>query len=118
MNLRHALLLMLAVPVAAVGGLRDPTRPPMPQAPASAVVRESLPSVSALFISASSRKALVNGRLVQVGDSVDDGKIEAVSADGVIWRRRGTAHELLLPRSLANFKKPAAGPARVDNGVP
>ena len=118
MNHRFAPVMMLLAPLAAAGGLRDPTRPPMPQAPAGAVVSKPLPTVTALFISGDTRKAIVNGRLVQAGDSLSDGKIEAVSAGGVIWRRHGTAHDLQLPRTLANFKKPAAGPARSDNGAP
>ena len=117
MKHRAVLLWVLMSPLAGADGLRDPTRPPMPEAPAGAVHSEPLPVVTALFISGDARKAIVDGRLVQPGDSVSDGKIEAVSADGVIWRRRGTAHELQLPRTLANFKKPAAGPARSDNGA-
>jgi MSHA biogenesis protein MshK len=115
---RHAALaLILLAPLCGAGELRDPTRPPAPPAAAGAVVREALPAVTAVFISAASRKAIVDGRLVQAGDSLDDGKVEAVSASGVIWSRRGVRRELQLPRALANLKKPATGPARADNGV-
>ena len=117
MNKRAALILLLIAPVAGADGLRDPTRPPMPAAPSITMHSEPLPMVTAVFISADSRKAIVDGRLVQAGDSISDGKIETVSADGVVWRRHGAAHELQLPRTLANFKKPAAGPARSDNGA-
>jgi hypothetical protein len=112
-----ALTLILLAPLAGADGLRDPTRPPLPTAPAGVPHSEPLPVVTAVFISSDSSKAIVDGRLVKAGDSISDGTIEAVSAEGVIWRRRGAAHELPLPRTLANFKKPAAGPARTDNGV-
>jgi len=98
-------------------GLRDPMRPPAPAVTRGAAVHDSFPAVSAIFVAGDTRTAVVGGRLVRVGDEIDEGKIEAVSAGGVIWRRRGVAHELLLPRSSFSFKKAATGPARTDNGV-
>jgi len=112
-----ALALMLVWSLAGADALRDPTRPPMPQAGPGAVVHEPLPAVTALFISGETRTAIVDGHLVRAGDSIGDGKIEAVSANGVIWRRRGVAHDLQLPRAAAHFKKRATGPARTDSGV-
>jgi hypothetical protein len=117
MNLRAALALMLFSPLTGADGLRDPMRPPMPPAPPVVAVHEALPAVTAIFVSGQTRKAIVGGRLVHAGDSLGDGTVEAVSADGVTWRRHGFAHELQLPRASASFKKPATGPARTDNGV-
>ena len=113
-----AFALMLICAPGFADGLRDPMRPPAPAATPGAVIHDSLPAVSAIFVAGDARVAVVSGRLVRAGDEIGDGKIEAVSADGVIWRRRGVAHELLLPRPSARFKKPATGPARTDNGVP
>jgi len=117
MNSRYMFALTLFACLAGADGLRDPTRPPMPQQAPGAVAREPVPTVTAVFTSGESRKAIVAGRLVKAGDSIGDGIVESVTDGGVIWRHRGAAHELLLPRPLANFKKAATGPARTDNGV-
>jgi hypothetical protein len=108
---------LLLSTVAGADALRDPTRPPQPRAVRGTVLHESLPAVSAVFIGPERRKAVVDGRLVQAGDLLNEGTIESVSAEGVIWRRRGVAHELPLPRASTNFKRPAVGPARNENGV-
>ena len=117
MNRVVAFALTLASALANADGLRDPTRPPLPQSARSVIVHEALPEVSAVFSSGKRRKAVVDGRLVQAGDALNNGTIESVSADGVIWRCHGVTHELLLQRAPANFKKPAMGQARIDNGA-
>jgi len=110
---------LLIVPLA--GGaqtLRDPTRPPLPVAAHRDTVRDSVPRLSGIFTSGERRAAIVNGRLVHAGDSVDQLAIEAVLADGIRYRQAGVAHALYVKRANPTFKKPAAAPIRVVSGVP
>ncbi len=118
MRLPLVMIGILVASLAGAEGLRDPTRPPQPRAAARAVVRNQMPAVSAIFTRGTDRKAIVDGRLVKAGDAIGGGRIEAVSADGIRWVRKGIAHELRMNAAAANFKKPAAGAPRVANGVP
>jgi hypothetical protein len=105
---------VLLAPLAPAGASRDPTRPPF--APVAAR-REPPPVLSAVLSSGSRRGAILNGRFVRSGGSVDGYSIEAVLADGVRYRHAGRTGELRLPQTLTMIKKPASGPARATSGA-
>ncbi len=70
--------------------LKDPTRPPAPIAPAKhREQHQSLPVVSAIFISATRRVAVFNDQPVHEGDSVGVYRIETITATGVHYLSAG-----------------------------
>ena len=88
-----SLLLACALLLSARGAsgepLQDPTRPPGWTAtgavavPAAAAVEAPVFAVSMLKLSPSLRLAVVNGRSVREGDTVDGATVVAIAADGV-----------------------------------
>jgi len=119
-----ALLNGAAVSAALATGmpLRDPTRPPQPAAAHARAAGPSVPVVSAILArdgadGAKLRKAIVDGRWVRAGDEIAGGRVQAISADGVRWMRRGQVHELRVTTSNSTIKKPAAQPQGAK-GVP
>jgi hypothetical protein len=110
----------LAVPALA-GEMRDPMRP------AGAVTSARPAPVSSLklegLISGSKRVAIINGRLVQAGDSIVGARIIEVFATGVRYERAGRIQTVTLPvvqtnvsvRVARSSKDPAArDPASKD----
>jgi hypothetical protein len=97
------------------GELRDPMRPPQralkPHGGAAGA-----PVVSALFIGATHRAAIVNGRLVHEGDRLGAYTIVAVLDDGIRYQSRGVEREQRLVATDSHIKKPAASVARLVNG--
>ena len=80
----------------AAAGLKDPTLPPPVAAPAHAARKAApVPQVSAIFLSASRRVAIFDGKAVAAGDRVGDLSIEAVTADGVRYSDHG--HSAFAP---------------------
>jgi hypothetical protein len=108
---------LCAAAVAAQADVRDPMRPPLPAA-ARAATRNAEPVVTAVFIAAGHRTAIVDGRVVHAGDSVRGSAIDAVLDDGIRYHRAGSVHELHLAPTELQVKKPAATPARVARGDP
>lgn len=97
-------------------GTRDPMRPPLPAAERTAVRAARAPDLSAVIGSGERRVAVVNGRVVRAGDTVDGALILAVFDDGVRYSRAGVARELRLPPA-ATVKRPAQiGPAGPRSG--
>jgi hypothetical protein len=82
-----ALLLVAGVATSAATELRDPTRPPVAVA-ATAPARQhaSVPCVSAIFVSAARRVAIVDSQPVHEGDHVGAYLIESITATGVRYR--------------------------------
>jgi hypothetical protein len=97
-------------------GLRDPTRPPLPQSHATAL-RESVPVLSAVLTFAGERTAIFNGQLVRGGSVVGAYTIDSVLEDGVRYRHANQWHELHLAHAATTFKKPAADTQRAPSGV-
>ena len=91
------LIVCLGAPV--VGGdLRDPTRPPTAQAARTVhgqVIAE--PRVSAIFLSGTRKVAIVNDRLVKVGDILGDFVIDEITSTGVRYRSAGHLKFAALP---------------------
>jgi hypothetical protein len=98
-------------------GLRDPTRPPLPQSHAAAL-REPVPVLSAVLTFAGERTAIFNGQLVRSGSVVGAYTIDSVLEDGVRYRQANQWHELHLAHAATTFKKAAADTQRVPSGVP
>jgi hypothetical protein len=98
-------------------GLRDPTRPPLPQSHAAAL-REPVPVLSAVLTFAGERTAIFNGQLVRSGSVVGAYTIDSVLEDGVRYRQANQWHELHLAHAATTFKKAAADTQRAPSGVP
>jgi len=111
-------LCMLVLACAALGSgateLRDPMRPPQRAVARSSAVA-GLPVVSAVFIGAKHRAAIVNGRLVHVGDRLGAYTIVALLDDGIRYQNGGVVREQRLVASDLHVKKPASV-ARLVNG--
>ena len=97
-------------------GLRDPTRPPLPQSHIAAL-REPEPVLSAVLTFGGERTAIFNGQLVRGGSVVGAYTIDSVLEDGVKYRRANQWHELHLVHAATTIKKPAAETPRVPAGV-
>ncbi len=110
-------LLVLACAVFGTGAteLRDPMRPPQRAAARSGAV-VGLPVVSAVFIGATHRAAIVNGRLVHAGDRVGAYTIVALLDDGIRYQSGTVVREQRLLANDLHVKKPAASVARLVNG--
>lgn len=97
--LAAALLLSMSAKAAA-DRLTDPTRPPQAGGPSSSASREAV-RVEAVLRSAERDLAIVNGKIVRVGDRVCGVQIEAILADGIRYVRNGQVHVARLqPASL------------------
>lgn len=112
-------LCLLVFACAALGSnateLRDPMRPPQ-----RAVARNSavsgVPVVSAVFIGATHRAAIVNGKLVHVGDRLGAYTIVALLDDGIRYQSGSVVREQRLVANDLHVKRPAASVARLVNG--
>ncbi|MDE2349729.1 MAG: hypothetical protein KGL92_14595 [Gammaproteobacteria bacterium] len=81
----------MAAPAAATG-LKDPTSPPAVAAPAHVPKAHAPPPrVSAIFLSAQRRVAIIDGVAVAVGDRIGDLRILEITADGVHYSDHGHA---------------------------
>jgi hypothetical protein len=98
-------------------GLRDPTRPPLPEHHA-AVPHEPAPTLSAVLNFNGERSAIFNGHLVRKGSAVGGYTIDAVLEDGVRYRHAGLRQELHMSHSASLIKRPAVDALRASSGVP
>ncbi len=79
--------------------LVDPTRPVRFVASQQGDTRESGLRLQAIFIRADGREAVVNGRRVRAGQTIDQARILAIYPDRIAYERGGARAELrLLPR--------------------
>jgi hypothetical protein len=112
------LLGWLGLVSAATGeGLRDPMRPPLAAARATASAREAAPVLSAVLNFNGERSAIFNGHLVRSGSSLGAYTIEAVLEDGVRYRHAGLTQVLRMAHTVPTLKQPAAAAARAPAGV-
>ena len=95
-----ALCILLLAGVARGGDLRDPMRPAGAPAAARPAPVYSLKLEG--VIAGARRVAIINGRLVRVGDTVAGARILEVFADGVRYERAGKVQTLMLPVAHAN----------------
>jgi hypothetical protein len=100
-----ALLATAAAAQASAADLRDPMRPP--NAPAAVISRPGAPSslqLQAVIGTGQSRVAIVNGRVVHVGDKVDGAVIDEISATTVRYSRGGKQLVAALSRTKLDVR--------------
>lgn len=82
-----ALVLLLGVPLMAAAELRDPLKPPAPEQPAAAATTQVDPAdwrLASTLVAEGRRVAVINGRVVGPGQTVDGARVVSVG--------RGEAH--------------------------
>ena len=86
----------------ALAGRADPTRPAYSVAATGAVAaRPTGPALQSTFISASQRRAVINGRSYKVGDSYGGGKITDIQTYEVVVKQANRETRLRLLPKLA-----------------
>lgn len=112
---RYALigfLLAVLFPDVFAQQLRDPTRPPSFVAPTGAdAVRESDLVLQTVLISPERRAAIINGRLLRLGENISGMQLMSISEGEVKLRGRGGPRTLHL---FPSVKKREARPAQHD----
>jgi MSHA biogenesis protein MshK len=93
-------LLSLTAKAAFAERLADPTRPATTRA-ATRVERTETLRLEAIMRSADGNVAIVNGKVVRVGDRIGSTRIEAIEQDGIRYMRDGQSRTMRLqPRSI------------------
>jgi len=85
--------------------VRDPTQPGnLPQAPAAPLLLEETPlTVSEIWISDSSRHAIINGMTVKPGQKLDaDTQVLKIQPRVVVIKQHGVSKKLYLVPSVKN----------------
>lgn len=98
---RSALLLALLMPVAVVQAVNDPTRPPVHlNAPVQVAEEETQQEtdirLQQILMSSSGNRAVINGKVVKPGDTVDGAKVLSISSDTVVVNYRQNRQKLSL----------------------
>jgi MSHA biogenesis protein MshK len=103
---------MISVHIARAQTLVDPTLPPdMPaMTPGVPVARSLMANVQTIKISPNGPVALVNGRLVRVGDSIGEARVERITETEVVLHAAGSAPEIFKLHPRVD-KRPLAAPA-------
>ncbi len=111
-----ATALLALAPWAQAQGLADPTRPPnfSGLTPDGEVAAPAGPVLQSIVLSPGRRFALINGKVVAVGDRVGPATLVAIEIDSVRLREGGGTRVLKL---LPDIRKrdAEAGGARVDS---
>ncbi len=100
-----ALLATTAVVQASAADLRDPMRPP--NAPAAATSHIGAPSslqLQAVMGSGQSRVAIVNEKVVRVGDTIGGALITEISAEAIHYSRGGKQLVASLPNTKISVR--------------
>ena len=85
-----ALLFTLTARSAVADRLVDPTRPSNARITVAAAA--DVVHLEAILRSADRQLAIVNGKVVRVGDRVGDARIDEILADGIRYTRAGMSH--------------------------
>jgi hypothetical protein len=104
-GLLSGFLALTAAAPAVAADLRDPMRPP--NAPAVATSRAVAPSsvqLQAVIGTGPSRVAIVNGKVVHVGDKIDGATIDEISATTVRYSRGGKQLLASLPHTKLDVR--------------
>ena len=91
--------------LAAAADLHDPMRPP--GAPAAAVSRPSAPAslqLQAVIGTEASRVAVVDGKVVRVGDTINGALIHEISAEHIVYVRSGKQLVASLPSAKLSVR--------------
>lgn len=94
------ILVMALLAMPSFGALQDPTRPPTA---AAAAVRAPTPGttnprwvLSSTLVSPQRRTAVINGRLLAVGEHIDGARVTDIQADSVRLRVDGREVSLMM----------------------
>ena len=107
--LETALLIALATTNAIAADLHDPMRPA--NAPAAALQRPTGAAplqLQAIMSTTGSRLAIVDGKVVRVGDKVSGALINEISSDSIRYTRGGKALVASLPNNKLNVRTNSA----------
>lgn len=112
MNMRRTLLIpaltcaMLGASSTSVVALRDPTRPPADPTISRSAESHTVQhwNLSSILISPQRRIAVINGRSLQVGQSLAGARVLSIEADQVVLRQGDRTHILRL--NSQNLKTP------------
>ena len=99
-TLATALLMVLTATSAVAADLHDPMRPA--NAPAAAPLRQrgAAPlQLQAIMSTTGSRLAIVDGKVVRIGDKVSGALIDGISSDSIRYTRGGKALVASLPNT-------------------
>ncbi len=98
---RSVLLFALLLPAFSAQAVTDPTRPP-----AAMTVNKEVPEdepqqqteiqLQQILMSSSGNRAVINGKVVKPGDSVDGAKVLSISSDTVVVNYRQNRQKLSL----------------------
>ena len=100
-----AVLITVATAQASAADLHDPMRPP--SAPAAVISRPDAPAslqLQAVIGTGDSRVAIVNGKVVRVGERIDGALIGAISADHLVYTRGGKELVASLPNTKLSVR--------------
>jgi MSHA biogenesis protein MshK len=89
-------LLSLTAKAAYAERLADPTRPATARASTSGAERAETLKLEAIMSSADGTVAIVNGKVVHVGDRIGSARIEAIGTDTVRYMLEGRNHTARL----------------------
>ncbi len=105
------LLVLSCQPLAQSDELADPTRPVTLRAPTPTSVTTASASVlklDAIVHSDERRLAIVNGKLLRVGEWLGNVRIDAISNDAVRYSRAGRSQTLRLANQAIQVRRQAA----------
>ena len=108
----QALLFMVTQRGLLAAELIDPTRPimarPVTTSAATPIQAASELKLEAILLSNDRRLAIVNGKLLRVGDRLGDTRIEAITAAAIRYSRAGRSHTLQLAQPTIKVRRSAA----------
>jgi MSHA biogenesis protein MshK len=113
-TLATTLLALFHLTVTQGADLADPTRPAsmpavtLPTLATSSAVTGKL-KLEAVVHSNQRQLAIVNGKLLRVGESLGDVRIEAISNDAVRYSQAGRSHTLRLAEQAIQVRRATAG---------
>jgi hypothetical protein len=88
--------------------LADPTRPPSARAIAASASDEPL-KLQAIFAAGETRTAIVNGKVVSVGDHLNEAVIDVITQNSIHYTRHSRAYVATLPAPQRLDIRPARG---------
>jgi len=110
----YALLWLATVHLAGAAELLDPTRPVVPPATVTTPSGESQPKLGSalrlegILVAEQRRIAIINGKLLHVGDWLGDIQVRAIATDAVHYSRAGRSLTLRLTAPTIKVRRTAA----------
>lgn len=91
---------------------RPPTRAPAPRSASAVVVARERLALSSILISPDRRVAVINGRVLQIGERIDDAQVVAIDLHQVRLKRHDQTLTLTLGRKNGVVKHPENVPVK------